>query len=82
MDKAETQNLVARLLHELFDIPLEKITPTATLFDDLDIDSIDAVDLAVEFKKQTGRQLAPEEFKRIRTVGDIVDAFHAQPGEA
>jgi acyl carrier protein len=81
MDRNETLNLVAGLLHELFDIPLGKITAEATLFDDLDIDSIDAVDLAVEFRKRTGRQLAAEEFKRIRTVGDIVDAYLVRPGE-
>ncbi|MDR0564477.1 MAG: phosphopantetheine-binding protein, partial [Azoarcus sp.] len=44
------------------------------LYQDLDVDSIDAVDFAVEFKKQTGKQFSPDEFKNIRTVNDILDA--------
>ncbi|MDR3323942.1 MAG: acyl carrier protein [Zoogloeaceae bacterium] len=73
--------LIAGLLTDLFAIAPEKITRTANLYQDLDIDSIDAVDLAIEFKKQTGRQLTPEEFKQIRTVGDIVQVFCAGGGK-
>jgi acyl carrier protein len=76
-DKEALYALIAGLLSELFAIAPEKITLDADLYRDLDIDSIDAVDLAIEFKKRTGRQLSPNEFKQIRTVGDIVDVFHA-----
>ncbi|MDR3212883.1 MAG: acyl carrier protein [Azoarcus sp.] len=82
MDRDATYALISRLLGELFEIAPEKITLEATLYQDLDIDSIDAVDLAVEFRKQTGRQLTPDEFKKIRTVGDIVDAACASAGNA
>ncbi|MDR2031676.1 MAG: phosphopantetheine-binding protein [Azoarcus sp.] len=75
MDRDSALALIARLLSGLFEIAPEKIAPEADLYRDLDLDSIDAVDFAVEFKKQTGRQLAPEEFKKIRTVGDIVDTI-------
>ncbi|MDR2787013.1 MAG: acyl carrier protein [Candidatus Accumulibacter sp.] len=73
MDRNSAYGLIRQLLVELFEIDAEKITPEADLYQDLDIDSIDAIDLAVEFKKRTGRQLMPDEFKKIRTVGDIVD---------
>lgn len=76
-DREATYALIVKLLAELFAIPPEKITPDANLYQDLDIDSIDAVDLAIEFKKQTGRQLTPDEFKQIRTVSDIVNVVHA-----
>ncbi|GHU20353.1 acyl carrier protein [Betaproteobacteria bacterium] len=76
-DRDATCALIVKLLTELFAIPPEKITLDANLYQDLDIDSIDAVDLAIEFKKQTGRQLTPDEFKQIRTVGDIVNIVHA-----
>ena len=76
-DRDATYALIVKLLTELFAIPPEKITLDANLYQDLDIDSIDAVDLAIEFKKQTGRQLTPDEFKQIRTVGDIVNVAHA-----
>ncbi|MDR2365011.1 MAG: phosphopantetheine-binding protein [Zoogloeaceae bacterium] len=82
MDRETTYALIVKLLTDLFDIPPEKITPEADLYRDLDIDSIDAVDLAVEFKKRTGRQLSPDEFKEIRNVGDIVNVFCAPPQES
>ncbi|MDR2787145.1 MAG: phosphopantetheine-binding protein [Candidatus Accumulibacter sp.] len=82
MDRDSAQSLIAGLLAELFEIAPEKITPEADLYQDLDIDSIDAVDLAVEFRKRTGRQLAPEEFRKIRTVRDIVDTLCAPAGKS
>jgi len=79
MDKDERLVLLSKLLHELFEIAPEKIVPDADLFKDLDIDSIDAVDLAVELRKQTGRQLTPEEFKKIRTVADVLEILGTPP---
>lgn len=64
------------VLNETFDIPREKITPTSRLYDDLDIDSIDAVDLIVRMKPMVGKRLTPEAFKAVRTVQDVVDALH------
>jgi acyl carrier protein len=52
-----------------------RFTPAANLYSDLDIDSIDAVDLAVKFKELTGKRLQPEVFKTIRTVQDVVNAL-------
>jgi acyl carrier protein len=43
---------------------------------DLDLDSIDAVDLVVELQKLTGRKIKPEEFKTVRTVGDVVERVY------
>jgi acyl carrier protein len=80
MDRDSAYGLIRKLLVELFEIDPGKITLEANLYQDLDIDSIDAIDLAVEFKKQTGRQLAPDEFKKIRTVGDIVDVVCGPSG--
>jgi len=64
-------------LQELFDIPPEKVTPDAKLFDDLDLDSIDAVDLVVKLQAVTGRKIKPEAFKSARTVGDVVTCVEA-----
>jgi acyl carrier protein len=63
-----------RLLTELFEIPPEKVTPQAHLYTDLDIDSIDAIDLMMSLKDFTGKKLQPEQFKHVRTVQDVVDA--------
>lgn len=62
------------VLVELFEIDPAKITPQASLYQDLDIDSIDAIDLVLKLKDYTGRKIQPEEFKNVRTVGDVVTA--------
>ncbi|MEK8078681.1 acyl carrier protein [Pseudomonas sp. XK-1] len=61
-------------LVELFELEAERITLDANLYQDLEIDSIDAVDLIDHIKRQTGKKLAAEEFKAVRTVGDVVEA--------
>jgi acyl carrier protein len=77
MTKEELYQRIVEILHETFDIAPEKITPQAELYGDLDIDSIDAVDLMVQMKQLTGKRLQPEAFKSVRTVQDVVDALHA-----
>lgn len=62
-------------LVELFEVDPARITPEARLNEDLEIDSIDAIDLIDHIKRQTGRKIAPEDFKSVRTVQDIVDAL-------
>lgn len=64
------------LLVELFEIEPGKVTLEANLFKDLDIDSIDAVDLIIKLKEITGRRIQPEAFKQVRTVGDVVNVVH------
>lgn len=65
---------VRKTLVELFELDAEDITPEARLYEDLDIDSIDAVDLVVELKQFTGRRINPDDFKSVRTIGDVVNA--------
>jgi len=48
----------------------------ANLYQDLDIDSIDAVDLVIELRKLTGKKIMPDDFKAVRTVQDIVDQVY------
>lgn len=74
--KEEIFRKIADVLHETFEIPLEKITPEARLFEDLDLDSIDALDLIVKLQNYTSRQITPEVFKLVRTVGDVVTAVY------
>ena len=62
------------VMQELFELDPQQVTLQARLYEDLDIDSIDAVDLVVELKKITGKKLQQEDFKSVRTVQDVVDA--------
>lgn len=75
MTKAEINDWLVNTLHEMFDLARERIQPDANLAD-LDIDSIDAVDVVVKFKALTGKRVQPEVFKSVRTVQDVVDALH------
>ncbi|WP_299597946.1 acyl carrier protein [uncultured Microbulbifer sp.] len=63
------------ILVEMFEVEPDDVSEDAHLSDDLDIDSIDAVDLIVRLKELTGKKIAPEEFKSVRTVGDVVTAI-------
>lgn len=69
-------NILRDALVELFELPPERITLQAHLYQDLEIDSIDAVDLIDHIKRQTGKKIAADDFKAVRTVGDVVEAVH------
>ena len=75
MTHDEAYALVVTGLHEAFDIDPARITMDANLYTDLDIDSIDAIDLAVKLQKLTGKRMVPEKFKAVRTVSDMVTAI-------
>ena len=75
-NKEQILDYVQSVMNELFDIEKTDITPEANLYQDLDIDSIDAVDLVVEIKKYTGKKISPEDFKNVATVQDVVDAVY------
>jgi acyl carrier protein len=63
------------VLSDLFELKPEQIVPEANLYTDLDIDSIDAVDLFLTLKEITGRKIQPQAFKDVRTVNDVIDAI-------
>jgi acyl carrier protein len=75
MSRDELFVWVSDLLAEMFELDRGALKRDSNLYADLDIDSIDAVDLAVKLKQMTGKGLQPEVFKGIRTIGDVVDAL-------
>jgi acyl carrier protein len=68
---------IRAIFKENFGIQPERVTPQAHLFEELDLDSIDAVDLAIKLQEMTGRRIKPEEFKSVRTVGDVIAAVES-----
>jgi acyl carrier protein len=76
MTKPEILEQLKGHLKTLFDTDPSTITPESLLFQDLQLDSIDAVDLIVQLQRATGKKIKPEDFKSVRTVGDVVDAIH------
>ena len=71
--KDEILEKISAVLADEFEIDAAKLTPDARLGEDLDLDSIDAVDLIVRLQQATGIKVKAEDFKSIRTLGDVVE---------
>ncbi len=65
-----------QIMSEMFELSPDDIALEANLGQDLDIDSIDAVDLMVRLREITGKRINPEDFKNARTVRDVVETVH------
>ena len=76
LTKDEIFQKIQHVLSNTFEIEETRLTPTAHLFTDLDLDSIDAIDLTVELEKNLGLKLKEEELRQIRTIQDVVDTIH------
>ncbi len=72
--KIEILEQLKKIIIESFEMEESIITLDARLYEDLDLDSIDAVDMIVELKKITGKSMDPNAFKQVRTVEDVVNA--------
>jgi acyl carrier protein len=69
---AEIYDVLHGILENEFEIGAEDISLEANLYEDLDLDSIDAVDLVVKLREITGKKIEPDAFKQVRTVQDVV----------
>ena len=74
--KEEILQQVQQLLTEAFELEAGAVTLDAHLYRDLDLDSFDAIDLAVNMESKTGIKLQEEELRLIRTVSDIVEVVY------
>lgn len=74
MRNDEIFDILKKALMQMFEIDENKISLDAKIYEDLDIDSIDAIDLIDHIKRHTGYRLEPADFKSVKTLGDIVDA--------
>ena len=75
MTKEDILVRISDVLSGEFEIDRAKLVPEARLFEDLDLDSIDAVDLVVRLQQQTSLKVKAEDFKAIRTLGDVADVI-------
>jgi acyl carrier protein len=67
--------MLTTILVDEFELDAEAITPEANLYEELDLDSIDAVDLVIKLQQLTGKKIQPDEFKSVRTVNDVINAI-------
>jgi acyl carrier protein len=75
MNNTEIFEHLRDILFQSFEIDPERVQLETHLFEDLDLDSIDAVDLAIKVQEMTGKRIKPEEFKTVRTVHDVVQTI-------
>ncbi len=75
MNRDEIFIQVTTILSDLFEIPPEEITMDSKLYEELDLDSIDAVDLVVQLKNALQKDIEPSVFRQVRTVKDVVDVI-------
>jgi len=71
MTREDLSTRFRNLLVERFELDPADIRPEARLYEDLDLDSIDAIDLAIVVRELTGRKVTPQEFRNVRTVADV-----------
>jgi acyl carrier protein len=76
MTKQEIFETLSNYLVEYFEVPQSQITLEANLYEDLDLDSIDAVDLVVKLQELTQQKIPPTDFKEVRTVNDVVEKVY------
>lgn len=81
MSKDEILGRIQTILGEMFEMDPAKITTDAQLIKDLDLDSIDAIDLVVKLQDITGKRVPEERLRKLRTVGDVVDLVAEQLSE-
>lgn len=75
-NREEILTVIKEIMVEMFEIDEQAITLEARLYEDLDFDSIDAVDMIVRLKEMTGKSVKPEDFKTARSIGDVVEAVY------
>ncbi len=74
MTDAEIEQKIKDILVEEFECDPERLKAETNLFTELDLDSIDAVDLVVRLQQEIQKKVNPEDFRQIRTLGDVVAA--------
>ena len=74
--KTEVYERLKEVLVAEFGFEAAELGPTTELVKDLDLDSIDWINMAVALEVRTGRKLQEEDLASIRTVQDVVDVIH------
>ncbi len=74
--KNEIFTMIQQIMEEMFEIDPGQVTLNSRLYEDLDFDSIDAVDMIVKLKELTGKAVQADDFKNARTVNDVVEAVY------
>ena len=74
---SEIQEKVVKIVVDKLGVKESEVTPEATFTGDLGADSLDTVELVMEFEKEFGIQVADEEAEKFQTVGDVITYIEA-----
>lgn len=75
LTKEELFSKVTEVLVDHFELEQSLIKPEARLLEDLDLDSIDGIELILKLEEQYGEKVSAERLKAARTIQDVVDAL-------
>lgn len=78
MTRDEILARITEILVDSFELEPDEVKPEATLYEELDLDSIDAIDIFVQLREITGRRPDPEEAREVRTVDELVKFVEAE----
>jgi acyl carrier protein len=81
MNEDEALSKIREIFAKNFNLPAEQVLPESKLYEELGLDSLDAVDLVLELQELTGKKIKPEVFKGVRTVADIISVVIALESE-
>ena len=70
---SEIQEKVVKIIVDKLGVKETEVTPEATFTGDLGADSLDTVELVMEFEKAFGVQVADEDAEKFQTVGDVIN---------
>jgi acyl carrier protein len=73
-----TFETVRDLIVDTLSCEQEKLTLDTNLFDDLEIDSLEAVELSLAMEETFGVGIADEDMPNVRTVRDILEYIHSR----
>lgn len=82
MQKPDYLEIIKNFLENDFEIARERVVPEANLFLDLEMDSIDALDLASRMQSELNVEPNQEELKSIRTIQDVLNYIGRNRREA
>ena len=69
---SEIQEKVVKIVVDKLGVKESEVTPEATFTGDLGADSLDTVELVMEFEKEFGIEVADEDAEKFQTVGDVI----------